>query len=317
MKITDLTAKDIVHCKTEDEANRILNLAHKAGFKWSDKESFIAFNAYKVHGDQTCYDIFKGQYGDCIHYKRFNYNIINSKEIQEMEEIKIEIPEGYEIDKKNSTFERIILKKKEIDLSIHNLKDWFFINIYNNFYIVKGDIFNLTGLYHAFRLDKKEYYKSTNWLVAKNSSNIYEFRKATEEELELCKMINPDPFVTTPKWEDFGRIEGYYITSSSIIDKYSSLNSISSNKNTFPSKEEAEACLALTQLLQWRDKYNEGWKPDWTDNNPKYVISVYYDEILIQKLFSGNKILAFKSREIRNKFLEDFKDLIEIAKPLL
>lgn len=32
MRITDLTSKDVVHCKTEDEANRILNLAHKERF---------------------------------------------------------------------------------------------------------------------------------------------------------------------------------------------------------------------------------------------------------------------------------------------
>ena len=32
---------------------------------------------------------------------------------------------------------------------------------------------------------------------------------------------------------------------------------------------------------------------------------------------NSQKILVFSSKEIRGKFLEDYRDLIEIAKPLL
>ena len=90
------------------------------------------------------------------------------------------------------------------------------------------------------------------------------------------------------------------------------------DKNIFPTIEEAEACLALAQLCQLRDRYNDGWKPDWDSmSETKYVLEISRN--IVVKNFYGNrhKILAFKTEELRDKFLENFRDLIETAKPLL
>jgi len=86
----------------------------------------------------------------------------------------------------------------------------------------------------------------------------------------------------------------------------------------FPNREEAEACLALAQLCQLRDRYNNGWKPNWEDyNETKYCIEFCQGRIETIDRVNCHKILTFKTEDLRDKFLENFKDLIETAKPLL
>ena len=85
-----------------------------------------------------------------------------------------------------------------------------------------------------------------------------------------------------------------------------------------PTLEEAEACLALSQLCQWRDKYNEGWKPDWSNSREhKWTVGVCLDIIKVYSTLDSNAVLSFKTSTIRDKFVEDFRELIETAKPLL
>lgn len=120
-----------------------------------------------------------------------------------------------------------------------------------------------------------------------------------------------------PKWEDFGRIKGFWIRSDTSIGEVDLSVTDDSSRNTWPTKEEAEACLALSQLCQWRDKYNEGWKPDWKDNMLKACIISFEGGLAKESYTRSSQVLSFKSDAIRDKFLEDFSELIEIAKPLL
>lgn len=156
----------------------------------------------------------------------------------ETKEMKIQAPEGYEIDKKNSTFENIIFKKVE-----------------------------------------KELPKS---------------------------------------WEDLYEVGGWFVDFHSKVVTSGSMRTADSVKNRFPTKEEAEACLALAQLCQLRDRYNDGWKPDWKNSTEtKHIIEINRNYIVKNFYNHTKRILAFKTKNIRDKFLENFKDLIEIAKPLL
>lgn len=166
----------------------------------------------------------------------------------EQKEVKINIPEGYEIDKENSSFELIKFKKIEKKLP----RTW--EEFCETHPIVQGEIF-------------------------------------IEVDSSICKMPN-------------------------IILTGSTRNCIK-DRNLLPNEECAKAILALCQLIRLRDCYNDGWIPDWTDKNNKYVIIVDYN--CIRKAYATNlqRILAFKSASLSNKFFENFKDLIEIAKPLL
>ena len=154
-----------------------------------------------------------------------------------MKELKIEAPDGYEVDKEASTFEKIVFKKKK-------------------------------GL--------------------------------------------------PKRWEDLRGVDGYYVDGYSEIGKIENFTTkFSYDKNVFSTKEEAEAALALSQLSQLKKAYNGDWKPDWTDGKQKYCITFMNTIIVFRSALGDSYFLAFKTEELRYEFLENFRDLIETAKPLL
>ena len=78
-----------------------------------------------------------------------------------------------------------------------------------------------------------------------------------------------------------------------------------------------EALEALRKLIVLRDYYNDGWLPDWEDDEWKYFIENYRGKLDTERTCGNGRVLAFKTKEIRDKFLEEQKELLEIAKPLL
>ena len=90
-----------------------------------------------------------------------------------------------------------------------------------------------------------------------------------------------------------------------------------SNKVILDSDELSDAVVALCKLFKLRDCYNEGWQPDWTDNENKYCIELYKGVIIESVNICTQHVLSFRTEEVRSIFFENFKDIIEIAKPLL
>lgn len=162
---------------------------------------------------------------------------INDKTIKTMEtkEIIIVAPEGYTIDKENSTFEKIVFKKVDNKL---------------------------------------------------------------------------------PKtWEELQYISGAYVVDKSVLlANVVKTNGI--NKNVYPSRKLAEASLALPQLVQLRDRYN-GDDKGFIPNTNNYIIYCRDNAIVVHEREHINAILAFRTDKLRDEFLTNFKNLIEIAKPLL
>lgn len=179
----------------------------------------------------------------------FVFNDNKTKNQQDMDkdektmEIKIDIPEGYEIDEEKSTFGCIRLKKKETILP------------------------------------------------------------ATWEEFCATHIV--------------GTNEAWVGSNSCIFVASKNQRHPLHDRNFLPSKELAEAMLALCQLIQLRDCYNQGWTPSWNGNEPAYVLYYFSDEIEADMNYRPQRILAFKTSELRDRFLENFRDLIEVAKPLL
>lgn len=119
-------------------------------------------------------------------------------------------------------------------------------------------------------------------------------------------------------WEELKKIEGWYVSTCSLTVYGSSEIFGESDKNIFPSKEEAQAMLAMAQLCQLRDAWNNGWKPDWRNSSSlKYCIEIYDEKITTITYTVFNTPMAFKTRELRDEFLKTFRDLLEIAKPFL
>lgn len=89
------------------------------------------------------------------------------------------------------------------------------------------------------------------------------------------------------------------------------------NKNILPDRATAEAVLALCQLIQLRDCYNGEWVPDWTEDTLKYAIEFRQEKISNSTYHTYScSPLYFKTNELRDEFLRNFRPLIEKLKPL-
>jgi len=154
-----------------------------------------------------------------------------------MKTLKIEIPNGFEIDKENSTFEQILFK-------------------------------------------------------------------------EIKKQL-------PKKWEDLELFDGYYKDGNCVINFTQENTTQEKNKDIFATEEQAKASIALSQLSQLREVYRNGWVPDWKNDIYKFCIEFYADEIYKDHYLFQNHFFSFQDAETRDLFLENFKDLIEQAKPLM
>lgn len=118
------------------------------------------------------------------------------------------------------------------------------------------------------------------------------------------------------KWEDLKRVKGYYLDNNGQSIPYDS-TPLHTNKNTFPTKELAEASLALSQLLQLRQAWIGDWIPDWTDESDKHIVFFLNGKIRKNNCLSIQHVLSFPDHQMTDDFINTFGDLIETAKPLL
>jgi hypothetical protein len=120
-------------------------------------------------------------------------------------------------------------------------------------------------------------------------------------------------------WEEIENLQGFFVDYGSDI-RVTDVDVIKSevNRNIFATKEQAEASIALAQLSQLREVYRQGWAPDWgNSNDTKWCIIVHENKLSIREYVVSNSFLSFQSQEIAEQFLDNFRDLIEKAKPLM
>jgi hypothetical protein len=85
--------------------------------------------------------------------------------------------------------------------------------------------------------------------------------------------------------------------------------------------------ISFTKLLICRDAYwkiageqmglGEPWAPVYTDDNIKYSITTHKNRLDFNGTIERNYVLIFPTKEIKNAFYENFKELIEKCKELL
>lgn len=251
-------------------------------------------------------------------------------------EIKINVPEGMEIDKENSTFECIKFKKK-IDfipqkgdfIYIATTRNYWYLCIYDH---MDGTVIN--G--YLIQDDGGRVNVQTKTLPIIRMGEVADIKLASCYQVQdILDHIDKQGYEwsdgkiqkkpSLPKtWEEFcintqiKEGECYLDTFSTIHPRNCGCNrNFEIDKNILPNKETAEAMLALCQLIQLRDCYNDGWKADWKNNDNKYCIERANDDIVTSIRSIAGMILAFKTAELRDQFLENFRDLIKIAKPLI
>ena len=122
----------------------------------------------------------------------------------------------------------------------------------------------------------------------------------SEEEIKASMLPN--------SWEEFCKM---YPTK---INEWH----INYDSNIKSLKKVGEQHLAQIKLHQLRDCYRQGWVPDWCDDKQtKY--GIFFDRYIlgVQSRYYYSSFLSFQSEEIAEKFLNNFKDLIETAGDLI
>ena len=140
-------------------------------------------------------------------------------------------------------------------------------------------------------------------------------------KVEMVRIEPPDPEL--PKtWEEFCKNNPVKNNECFIFE--GKVNKVSTgwerdtkHKDILPSEETAEAFLALMQLIQLRDCYRQGWKPDWISGDYKHALSYGRHGLIEDYTYWNNRILTFQSESICYEFMENFRDLIEQAKELI
>ena len=135
--------------------------------------------------------------------------------------------------------------------------------------------------------------------------------KSTTNEIFFRKKDN-----RVRRWDDMNRVNGFIVSEGSTIESCFYRASLST-KNLWPTKELAEAALALSELMQYRQRWIGDWEPDFRDSTIKYYIRYYADTIDLDSTKNMNTLLSFPYRKMRDDFFNTFKDLLETAKPLL
>ena len=140
----------------------------------------------------------------------------------------------------------------------------------------------------------------------------------TEKEIKASILPNTwEEFCEMHPVEEDGE-EWYIDVDSNTSYVYKGARNPEFYKNVLPSLKAAEAHLALMQLHQLRDYYRQGWVPDWSNGNQcQWCIMFDTDTFIVQTGLYCNRFLSFQSKEIAEKFFNNFKDLIETAGDLI
>ena len=90
------------------------------------------------------------------------------------------------------------------------------------------------------------------------------------------------------------------------------------NRYVFSDCKQAQAHIALMKLHLLRDEYRQGWKPDWRNvDESKFVIEMVANELSISNYGITRYSLSFQDEKRADKFLTNFRELIEQAGDLI
>ena len=158
--------------------------------------------------------------------------------------------------------------------------------------------------------EAKEWYKGNNPTLKELALKAF-----SREELEKQKL--PKTWAEHCKLHAEKGTKAYFIDVWSKIGThyYSEDHSIS-DRNLFQTKEDAEAFLALMQLRAlWHD-YVGDFKFEWSSSGYSGIYCNDIKELGIH-ICMFPRIFCFPTKELAEQFLNNFKGLLEIAKPLL
>lgn len=125
-------------------------------------------------------------------------------------------------------------------------------------------------------------------------------------------------------WEEYCKINPYLTQSTDIFLRSTGLAEVTYTSlkreeypGAIPSKERALQFLTINKLLQIRDYYNQEWKPNWDDETKKYIIWRVRNELYTDVSTHTNALFAFRSKEVRDEFVQNFEEDLKTIKEFL
>ena len=214
----------------------------------------------------------------------------------EEKKLKINIPEGYEIDREKSTFEEIVFKKVEDPLA-KLPKTW------EEYYKrTKGYI-----SYYCYPIDNKTHETKFDGFY-----NEFSTKERVKQYVALGKLLQlRDYWVGNWKDNSNNSVAVIYHYEDEIVNTNVSKKRSLSYSLTFPTKERVKQYVALGKLLQLRDY----WVGDWKINSD--IIYVIYKNVIMATMPNSGFPLTFPTREMAKEFKNCFEDLIKEAYPLV
>jgi hypothetical protein len=144
-----------------------------------------------------------------------------------------------------------------------------------------------------------------------------DWQESAKQEKIVFKKIDTKP----RSWEEYCKQHNTTVTECYFLDNEANVRtfgwhpSVPSDcyRNTLPSKELAEAFLAMMQIMSLR----QAWIGDWNSNRLGNAIMLDVARNIIVSHDIYHKALTFPDRNMAVDFMNTFKDLLEIAKPLI
>ena len=75
--------------------------------------------------------------------------------------------------------------------------------------------------------------------------------------------------------------------------------------------------LAMMQLMSLRQAWIGDWEPNWDGTFHYFCIIILDNKYVVDKFHRYHQPLSFPTKEMAEDFMACFRDLLEIAKPLL
>lgn len=152
-----------------------------------------------------------------------------------------------------------------------------------------------------------------DWDSTKSGHTVWQQRHK-----EYIQWYNEDSRPTT--WEEYCEQnpikEGEYFIAANcaILDLKHEPRDVNSDVNVM-SKDLCEAFLAYMKLIQLRN----AWVKDCANcgNNVEYLKIVYTEERGFYTVYLGKTGLSFPKSSMAEEFINTFKDLLKVAKPLI
>jgi hypothetical protein len=138
------------------------------------------------------------------------------------------------------------------------------------------------------------------------------YNGADNELKDLALQTYPELGKKLKNWEDLKKIKGYYINNNSYISYIESASTFNEYSNLFKTEKQAKSAVAMAKLSQLMSVYNDGWVADWSDfRQDKYCICFKDKKLQVFLYVNIKQFLTFKTVELAEEFLENFREDIE------